>query len=918
MSGDVPEELPKAYEPSEVEARWSQRWEEAGCFRAQAISDRPPYCIVLPPPNVTGSLHIGHALTATLEDILVRWRRMRGDNVLWQPGIDHAGIATQLVVEREVLRTEKKSRYDIGRPAFVQRIWEWKEKYGARIKEQHQRLGASLDWSRERFTLDEGSSRAVLEVFVRLYEEGLIYRAFRLINWCPECRTALSDLEVEHEERQGSIWEVRYPVKGQERTLVVATTRPETMLGDTAVAVHPEDPRYHDLIGKRVVLPLLEREIPIIADAQLVDPEFGTGVVKVTPGHDFSDYETGLRHRLPMISLFDDVARTTEAAGPYAGLDRFEARQRVLADLEARGLLVSEKPHTLSLGLCQRSGTIVEPRLSPQWFVRIEPLARPALEAVEQKQTRILPEVWESTYFHWMRNIRDWCVSRQLWWGHQIPAWYCEDCTPKTSSGALDVEKAAPIVARGPPESCPACRSDRLVQDPDVLDTWFSSGLWPFSTLGWPDPTPELKTFYPNSVLETGHDIIFFWVARMMMMGLHFMGEVPFSTVYLHAMVRDEKGEKMSKVKGNVIDPLDVIQGAKAADLAPMVRNRFPQGMPAFGADALRYTLAALAAQGRDIRLSLDRVNGYKAFTNKLWNASRFLLLNLGDFRPDGQPPTARRLTLADRWILSRTERVTRQTASALERFEFAEAASGLYQFTWHEFCDWYIELSKPALSGGDAEARTSTRAVLVHVLDRLLRLLHPIIPFITEEIWHRLPGVAPDQFLTMAPFPVAGAEDPQAEAEMAPVISVIDGIRNVRGESNLPPLQRIQAIVHTDDALLRGRLERWRGYVEPLAGLAGLEVQAPGTPPPASASWVGEGLAIYVPLAGLLDLDEERARLRKEIARVESDLAALSRKLENPTFVARAPAEVVEKDRARVAELEGRRAKLKDNLSRI
>jgi valyl-tRNA synthetase len=919
MSDDDQEGLPKAYEPAEAEARWYRRWEDAGCFRAEPTSTKPPYCIILPPPNVTGSLHIGHALTATLEDILVRWHRMRGFNTLWQPGVDHAGIATQLVVERELQRTEKKSRHDLGRAEFIRRIWAWKDRYGARIKEQHEHLGASLDWSRARFTMDEGSSRAVLEVFVRLHEEGLLYRANRLINWCPECLTALSDLEVEHEEREGSIWEIRYPVKGQDRTLVVATTRPETMLGDTAVAVHPEDPRYRDLIGKTVILPLLEREIPVIADATLVDLEFGTGVVKVTPAHDFNDYETGLRHKLPMISIFDETARTNAAAGPYAGLDRFEARKRVLADLDARGLLVSEKPHKYSLGLCERSGTIVEPRLSPQWFVRIAPLARPAVEAVEQHRTRILPETWEATYFHWMRNIRDWCVSRQLWWGHQIPAWYCDDCTPRTASGALDLEKGTPIVARSRPESCPACRSSQLTQDPDVLDTWFSSGLWPFSTLGWPEKTPELRTFYPTSVLETGHDILFFWVARMMMLGLHFMGDVPFRTVYLHAMVRDEKGEKMSKVKGNVVDPLDVIHGAAAADLPPSLRNKFPQGMPAFGADALRYTLAAMAAQGREIRLSLDRVSGYKAFTNKLWNASRFLLLNVGDFQPGDRLLHGRPLTLADRWILSRLERVTRETNEALGRFEFAEAASALYQFTWHSFCDWYIELAKPGLRPEcDAEARQTTRAVLLQVLDRVLRLLHPFIPFITEEIWHRLPGVQEDAFLMLAAYPEAGPEDAAAEAEMAPVIAVIEGIRNIRGESNLPPLQKIRAVVQSDDAALRGALERWRGYVEPLAGLSELALQPVGAPPPSSASWVGQGVAVYVLLAGLLDLDEERARLRKEIARVESDLAALSRKLENPSFVARAPADVVERDRARVKELEARRAKLLDNLSRI
>jgi valyl-tRNA synthetase len=918
MSEDHQEGLPKAYEPAEVEARWYRRWEAAGCFRAEATSSKPPYCIILPPPNVTGSLHIGHALTATLEDILVRWHRMRGFNTLWQPGVDHAGIATQMVVEREVKRAEGKSRHDLGRAEFVRRIWEWKERYGARIQEQHEHLGASLDWSRSRFTMDPGSSRAVLEVFVRLHEEGLLYRANRLINWCPDCRTALSDLEVEHEERQGSIWEIRYPVKGQERFLTVATTRPETMLGDTAVAVHPDDPRYRDLVGKTVILPLLEREIPVIADATLVDPEFGTGVVKVTPAHDFNDYQTGLRHDLPMISILDEAARTNEAAGPYAGLDRFEARTRVLADLEARGLLVSEKPHALSIGLCQRSGTIVEPRLSPQWFVKIEPLARPAIEAVEQGRTKIVPETWTATYFHWMRNIQDWCVSRQLWWGHQIPAWYCEACTPRTSSGALDLEKATPIVARTRPERCPGCKGSALVQDPDVLDTWFSSGLWPFSTLGWPERTPELKTFYPTSVLETGHDILFFWVARMMMLGIHFMGDVPFRTVYLHAMVRDEKGEKMSKVKGNVVDPLDVIHGQKTAELPPSLRNKFPQGMPAFGADALRYTLAALAAQGRDIKLSLDRVNGYKAFTNKLWNASRFLLLYLGDFHPGNRPLRERPLTVADRWILSRTERVTAEVNDALGRYEFAEAASGLYQFTWHAFCDWYIELAKPALQGTDTERGDTTRAVLIHVLDRVLRLLHPFIPFITEEIWHRLPGVPQDAFLMLAAFPAAGTEDPAAEAEMAPVIAVVEGIRNIRGESNLPPLQRIRAVVQTDDAALRTALERHRSDMESLAGLSEMAVQPTGAPPPSSASWVGQGVSVYVPLAGLLDLDEERARLRKEIARVESDLAALRRKLDNPSFVARAPADVVEKDRARVTELEARRAKLLDNLSRI
>jgi valyl-tRNA synthetase len=835
---------------------------------------------------------------------------MHGDNVLWQPGTDHAGIATQLVVERELLRTEKKTRQELGRTAFVERVWEWKEKYGHRINEQQADLGSSLDWSRERFTLDAAASKSVVEAFVRLHEEGLLYRAARLINWCPDCRTAISDLEVEHEETKGSLWEIRYPVLGGEDSLVVATTRPETMLGDTAVAVHPDDPRYRHLIGKMAVLPLVGREIPIIGDATLVSMEFGTGAVKVTPAHDFNDYETGLRHHLPMISIFDEAARTNSAAGAYAGLDRTEARRRVLADLAEQGFLVAEKPHVLSVGTCQRSGTVVEPMLSPQWFVRTKPLAEPAIAAVEEGRVRILPESWTSTYFHWMRNIHDWCVSRQLWWGHQIPAYYCQDCGPDSP----------PLVSRARPERCPGCGGSRLVQDQDVLDTWFSSGLWPFSTLGWPEETAELKTFYPTNVLETGHDILFFWVARMMMLGLHFMKDVPFRTVFLHAMVRDEKGEKMSKVKGNVIDPLDVIRGAPPEALPPAVRNRFPTGMPAFGADALRYTLASLTQQGRDIKLSLERVNGYRAFANKLWNAARFVLLNLGDFQPEKTPLKRARLTLADRWILARLERVTAEVETALAAFQFAEAASALYQFAWHSFCDWYIELSKATLQGEDAQARATTQAVLVLVLDQLFRLLHPFMPFLTEELWHTLPGVAPEAFLAQAAFPEAAGEwrDAPAEAEMAPVVAVVEAIRTIRGESNLSPAARFRAVVQSDRASLRESLSGASGYVLPLAGLASLDVQRPGPQPPQSATWVGEGLSVFVPLAGLLDLDEERARLQKEFSRLQTDVAGLRRKLDNPSFVARAPAEVVEKDRARVAELEQRSSKVLENLNRI
>ncbi|MHB8877009.1 MAG: valine--tRNA ligase [Myxococcaceae bacterium] len=913
-------ELSKAYDPTEVEGRWYPIWMERGYFRAEPRSPKPPFSIVLPPPNVTGSLHLGHALTATIQDILIRWKRMSGYNCLWLPGTDHAGIATQMVVEKELKKTEKKSRHDLGRPEFLKRVWQWKEKYGARIGEQHKVLGASLDWSRERFTMDAGLSAAVREVFVRLYEEGLIYRAQKLINWCPSCLTALSDLEVEHEEQDGKLWHITYPVAGSDRKLIVATTRPETMLGDTAVAVHPDDPRYQDLVGQQVMLPLVNREIPIIADAELVSMEFGTGVVKVTPAHDFNDYQTGLRHKLPMISILDENARTNDQAAPYSGLDRYEARAKVLEDLAAQGLLVKEEPHKLSIGKCQRCNTVVEPRLSPQWFVKIEPLAKPAIEAVEQGRTRFVPESWTGTYYGWMRNIHDWCISRQLWWGHQIPAYYCTSCSPRLASGGIDYANAAPLVAREQPPECPKCHGGALEQDPDVLDTWFSSGLWPFSTLGWPQETAELRAFYPTSVMETGHDIIFFWVARMMMMGLHFMKDVPFRVVYLHAMVRDEKGEKMSKTKGNVIDPLDMVRGAKAEDLLPAMRNRFPQGMPAFGADALRFTLASLTQQGRDIKLSPDRVGGYKAFTNKLWNAARFALMNMGDFRYDGAPVKDRQLSLADRWILARLDRAIRGTNEALAAFQFSDAASTLYQFLWGEFCDWYIELSKGALYGTDETAKASTRAVLVYCLDQILRLLHPFMPFITEEIWQKLPMDRPAESVMIAPYPETDRrlEDPAAEREMGPVIAAIDGIRTIRGESNLPPATRVQAIVQSPDEGIRDTLERWRGYLMPLAGLSGVSIGPPGKKPAQSAAYVGERLEIFVPLAGVIDLAEERTRLAKEIARSEQELSSLEKKLSNPNFVARAPADVVEKDRARVAELGAKKTKLAENLRRI
>ena len=908
-----PDDLPKSYEPTEVERRWYQFWMERGYFTADANSTEPPYSIILPPPNVTGSLHLGHALTATLEDILIRWKRMSGFNCLWLPGIDHAGISTQLMVEREIKKTEGKDRHQIGRAEFLKRVWAWKEKYGRRIAEQHQVLGASLDWTRERFTMDPGSSLAVRRAFVQLYDEGLIYKAKRLINWCPSCRTALSDLEVEHEEVDGALWRIRYPIKDSHRYLVVATTRPETMLGDTAVAVHPKDPRYQGLIDKSAILPLLGREIPIIGDEVLVDLEFGTGAVKVTPGHDFNDYQVGLRHNLPMISIFDENARTNANAGPYAGLDRYDARKRVLEDLTAQGLLDGEEKHRHSIGICQRSRTVVEPMLSAQWFVKIEPLAKPAIEAVEQGRTRFVPESWTATYFQWMRNIHDWCISRQLWWGHQIPAYYCVNCRRTAAD-------CPPIVALEPPRQCPVCGGHELEQDPDVLDTWFSSGLWPFSTLGWPQQTEDLKTFYPTSVMETGHDIIFFWVARMMMLGLHFMKDVPFRTVYLHAMIRDEKGQKMSKTKGNVIDPLDIILGGTPEQLSGSVRNKFPQGMPAFGADALRFTLARLTQQGRDIKLSLDAVDGYKAFGNKLWNASRFALINLGDFQLGPGHVKDLPLSLADRWILSRVNQAITQVGRSLAEFQFSEAASSLYQFLWGEFCDWYIELAKGALYGEEPEAKKATRSVLVFSLDQILRLLHPFMPFITEEIWQKIPIRRTIDSIMVSSFPSPDERlaDAEAEAQMAPLIEVIENIRRLRSENKLAPATKVPVLIASADPRIRDTLRNFSHYLIPLAGLSSLEIRETGPKPAQAAPFVGSGVEGFVLLSGLIDFTEERGRLSKEIAKVTADLEGLSRKLGNPNFVSKAPADVVQKDRARLEELQLKKAKLQEHLGRI
>ncbi|MBK7860636.1 MAG: valine--tRNA ligase [Archangiaceae bacterium] len=898
-------ELSPGYLPTEVEKRWYPFWNEKGYFKAQTDSTKPAYSIVLPPPNVTGSLHLGHALTATVQDILCRWKRMSGFNVLWLPGTDHAGIATQMVVERE-LEKEGKKRREMGREAFVKRVWEWKEQYGRRIGEQHQVLGASLDWSRERFTLDPGVSKAVVEVFVRLHEEGLIYRAQRLINWDPKLQTAVSDLEVENEERSGTLWHIAYAVKGSDEKLVVATTRPETMLGDTAVAVHPDDPRFKHLIGKKAVLPLLGREIDIIGDAELVSMEFGTGAVKVTPAHDFNDYATGQRHQLPMISIFDERGHVNAEGGKYAGLERFVARKKVVEDLTAEGLLVKEEPHKLSIPMSQRSGVPVEPRLSRQWFMKVDGMAADALAAVESGRTRFVPESWTSTFRHWMTNIQPWCISRQLWWGHQIPAWY------PAKDGKPDFE-ATPIVSRSKPDG-------DWLQDPDVLDTWFSSGLWAFSTLGWPEQTEDLKMFYPTSVMETGHDIIFFWVARMMMLGIHFMKDVPFRTVFLHAMVRDENGQKMSKTKGNVIDPLHVVRGAKVDELGAMYQKKYKEGLPAYGADALRFTLAQLTQQGREIRLAFARIEGNKNFCNKLWQAARFALLRMEGFDAGTTSVKDRPLSLADRWILSRLNRTVAQVQKALTDFQVSEAANAIYQFLWREFCDWYIELAKGPIYGTDEQAKETTRAVLVFCLDQVLRLLHPFMPFISEELWQRLPMTRPTESICIADYPVAdrGLDDPAAEAEMKPLIEVIEGIRAIRGESVIPTSVKLKAEVQSRHSQVRSTLEKWRSYVMPLAGLSSLEVGPPGKKPAQSAADIRADMDVYVPLAGVVNLDAERDRLKKEIARVQGELAAVTKKLENPNFVQNAPAEVVEKDKARVGELGDRQARLEENLERL
>ncbi len=878
-------ELPKGYDPTQVEQKWFDVWEQRGDFHADENSPKPHYSIVIPPPNVTGVLHMGHALNNTLQDILCRWKRMSGYEVLWMPGMDHAGIATQNVVEKQ-LATENKDRHDLGREAFVERVWKWREESGGQIINQLKRLGASCDWQRERFTMDEGLSTAVREVFVSLYEDGLIYRDNRLINWCPRCHTALSDLEVEHEDKHGNLWHLRYPVQGTDQYLIVATTRPETMLGDTAVAVHPEDERYQSLIGKNVLLPLMDREIPIIAD-EYVDMAFGSGAVKITPAHDFNDFEIGKRHDLEFINVLDESGMINENGGFYVGMERNAARAKVVTDLESQGLLEKVDDYTNAVGECYRCKTVIEPYMSKQWYVAVKPLAAEAIKAVDSGQTRIVPQQWEKTYYEWMNNIQDWCVSRQIWWGHRIPAWFCDDCGEIT-------------VSREDVSRCKHCDSSNLRQETDVLDTWFSSALWPFSTMGWPEQTKTLQKFYPTSCLVTGFDILFFWVARMMMMGIKFMDAVPFKEVYIHALVRDSHGQKMSKSKGNVIDPLTIVDE--------------------YGADAFRYTLCAFAAMGRDIKLSTDRIGGYRNFVNKLWNASRFALMNLENFERAENGLTGLSLSQADQWILNRYAFAAVEVNNALTNYKFNDAASILYSFTWHEFCDWYIELSKDNLYGDDIVARQSTQMVLFTVLEGLLRMLHPILPFVTEEIWHALPGERETASIMQADYPTAALieTDTTVVADMELVMDVIRAIRNVRGELDVPPGKRIKVVLDCQSESVVQAIMTGQEYIHSLARVDNLVVGVAVERPKQVSTQVTGEVEVLIPLADLINVVEEGARLNKEIEKIQKDVTFFEKKLSNEKFVANAPPHVLEKDRGKLVAAEKKLEILQQSLEKI
>jgi valyl-tRNA synthetase len=941
--------MDKTYNPHSLEQRWYETWENNGWF-VPADEGEGAYSIMIPPPNVTGSLHMGHGFNNTIMDTLVRFNRMKGQRTLWQPGTDHAGIATQMVVERQ-LEAEGKSRHDLGREAFIERIWEWKKESGGNITRQLRRLGSSLDWQHERFTMDEGLSEAVREVFVRLYEEGLIYRGKRLVNWDPKLHTAVSDLEVISEEEQGHMWHMRYPLSNGTGHLVVSTTRPETMLGDCAVAVNPEDERYKHLIGELVELPLTGRRIPIIADEH-ADPEFGTGCVKITPAHDFNDYAVWLRHRdetvisrqahggLINIFTIDAAIRDNDddedelLPARYIGMDRYEARKAIVADLEAGGLLEKIVDHKLMVPRGDRSGTVIEPYLTDQWYVKIEPLAKPAIEAVESGRIRFVPDNWKNTYYEWMRNIQDWCISRQIWWGHRIPAWYDDEGNIYVGRSEQEVREKHGLAADYP-----------LRQDEDVLDTWFSSALWPFSTLGWPEQTDRLDAFYPTNVLVTGFDIIFFWVARMIMMGLKFMDDVPFHEVYVHGLVRDAEGQKMSKSKGNVLDPIDVIDGIDLESLVAkrtrgmmqpqlaerierMTRKNIPDGIPAYGTDALRFTFAALAATGRDIKLDAGRIEGYRNFCNKLWNAARYVLMNTEGEDCGAAEETGKsgdiKLSLADRWIRSRLQQTISNVTDAIEGYRFDHAAQAIYEFTWNEYCDWYLELSKTVLNNENSTeaSRRGTRKTLVTVLETLLRLAHPVIPFITEEIWQQVAPLAgvKGKTIMLQPWPVADESllDTYAEDEMLWVMQFILGIRKIKGEMNISPGKQVPVLLSQCTPIDEQRAIDHRAYLDFLARTESISVISGSDEEPESAITLVGDMRVLIPMAGLIDKEAEIKRLEKEIGRFDGEIQRLEKKLSNRGFVDKAPEAVVQKERDKLVDAEKAMANLQAQITRI
>ncbi|PIR25515.1 MAG: valine--tRNA ligase [Deltaproteobacteria bacterium CG11_big_fil_rev_8_21_14_0_20_42_23] len=892
-------ELEKNYDPKAIEAKWYQFWEHGGYFKAADNPEKPTYCIVIPPPNVTGALHMGHALNNTLQDVLSRWKRMSGFEVLWQPGTDHAGIATQNVVEREILKTEGKKRQDIGRKALIDRIWKWKEEYGDRILLQLKALGSSCDWDRTRFTLDEGLSEAVRECFVRLYEDDLIYRGKYIVNWCPRCRTALADDEVEHEETAGHIWHLRYPLADDpKKFLVVATTRPETLLGDTAVAVNPKDVRYKHLVGKMLLLPETKRQIPIIAD-DYVESEFGSGAVKITPAHDPNDFQVGERHNLPRINVMNDDASMNEEAGEnYKGLSREDCRKAIVEAFSQQGLLEKIEDHPHSVGHCYRCNTIIEPWLSDQWFVKMKPLTRAAIQASEEGRVSFHPARWESFYLQWLDNVRDWCISRQIWWGHRIPVWYCTDSDSQTDEQSDDSKKCPPIVSRDTPHVCPQCGSKNLVQDEDVLDTWFSSALWPFSTLGWPEQTETLKNYYPTSVLSTDRGIIYFWVARMVMMGLKFMGDVPFSDVYIHGTILDEQGRKMSKSLGNGIDPLEMIDQ--------------------YGADAMRFSLIMLSTEGQDLKLSTSKFEMGRNFCNKLWNASRFTLMNVEDY--DGKPVSEKNLSLSDKWILNKLQSTVNKVVEALEDFKFNQAATLLYHFTWNDFCDWYVESAKISFNGDDKEKRRASQYTLKMVLESTLKLLHPFLPFLTEEIWSVVSGK--EKAIIISTYPTKADLPFEAETHLFEIAvkEPVETFRNIRGETNIPHHKRLPKAtsIFSEKKWAHEEAKQYVQFFAKIDEYSSLDASHSMSSKENMATAIGEHGEYFIPLEGLIDTKAEQERLEKEIAKLKKEEDGITQKLANKQFIENAPKEIIEKQNARLQATQEKISMLVDSLKRL